>query len=477
MKKLFTILVAVLLTAGVCAQAPQKMSYQAVIRNSSNALITSTSVGMRISILQGSASGLEVYKEIYNPNPQTNANGLVTIEIGTGIPVTGTFAAINWANGPFFIKTETDPLGGTTYNIVGTSELLSVPYALFSASGIGLTGATGATGLTGATGATGLTGATGATGLTGATGATGLTGATGVTGLTGATGATGLTGATGATGLTGATGATGLTGATGATGLTGATGTTGLTGATGTTGLTGATGATGLTGATGTTGLTGATGTTGLTGATGTTGLTGATGTTGLTGATGATGLTGVTGVTGFLSAGTSVGNTTYWDGSQWILNSNNIFNNGGNIGIGTNTPSYKLEINGNLKVKSYLSTYCGTDATGKLHLQLRDTLNSMRFGMGLIGSETGSGTGSNFFISTYSDAGNFQQLVFNIERNSGRIGIGTYQPKSRLHVTGGDVYISDIASGVIIKSPDGNCWRVTIDNSGNLIRTAITCP
>ena len=70
------------------AQSPQKMSYQAVIRDNDNALVKSHAVGMRVSILLGSETGTEVYKEIYNPNPQTNANGLVTIEIGGGIPLT-----------------------------------------------------------------------------------------------------------------------------------------------------------------------------------------------------------------------------------------------------------------------------------------------------------------------------------------------------------------------------------------------------
>jgi hypothetical protein len=132
MKKIYSILAGLLLTASVFAQAPQKMSYQAVIRNSSNALITSTPVGMQISILQGSSNGTAVYVETQTPS--TNANGLVSLEIGTGTIVTGTFAGINWAAGPYFIKTETDPTGGTAYTIAGTNELMSVPYALFSAA-------------------------------------------------------------------------------------------------------------------------------------------------------------------------------------------------------------------------------------------------------------------------------------------------------------------------------------------------------
>jgi hypothetical protein len=134
MKKIYSIVAGLLLTASVFAQAPQKMSYQAVIRNSSNALITSTQVGMQISILQGSSTGTPVYVETQTPS--TNANGLVSLEIGTGTVITGTFANINWAAGSYFIKTETDPTGGTAYTIVGTSQLLSVPYSLYSANGI-----------------------------------------------------------------------------------------------------------------------------------------------------------------------------------------------------------------------------------------------------------------------------------------------------------------------------------------------------
>lgn len=132
MKKFISVLAAVLIAACAYSQAPQKMSYQAVIRDQTNALIIEHGVGMRVSILQGSENGVEVYKEIYYPNPETNINGLVTIEIGAGLPLLGTFASINWAAGPYFIKTETDPTGGTNYSIIGTSQLLSVPYALFS---------------------------------------------------------------------------------------------------------------------------------------------------------------------------------------------------------------------------------------------------------------------------------------------------------------------------------------------------------
>ena len=172
MKKIYSIVTGILLTASVWSQAPQKMSYQAVIRNSSNALVTSTAVGIKISVLQVVASGTAVYVETQNST--TNANGLVSLEIGTGTAVKGTFAGINWANGPYFIKTETDPTGGTNYTIQGTSELLSVPYALFSAnSSPGPKGDKGETGVQGIQGIQGVTGTPGSKGDKGETGATG----------------------------------------------------------------------------------------------------------------------------------------------------------------------------------------------------------------------------------------------------------------------------------------------------------------
>ena len=132
MKKIFTLTMMIMAVLTVFAQSPQKMSYQCVVRNTTGGLVTNHAIGMKMSILQGSASGTVVYSETYSPLPQTNANGLVTVEIGSGSPLTGTFSAINWAVGPYYLKTETDPTGGTNYTITGTSQLLSVPYALYA---------------------------------------------------------------------------------------------------------------------------------------------------------------------------------------------------------------------------------------------------------------------------------------------------------------------------------------------------------
>ncbi len=179
MKRIFTIIIG--LTIGsMFAQAPQKMSYQAVIRDANNNLIKSQQVGMKISILQGSATGALVYFETQKPT--TNVNGLVTLEIGSG---TG-LSTINWGNGPYFIKTETDPLGGANYTIIGTSQLMSVPYALFSANST--PGPQGPVGNTGPTGPQGPKGNTGATGLQGPIGNTGPAGPQGPQGIKGQAG-------------------------------------------------------------------------------------------------------------------------------------------------------------------------------------------------------------------------------------------------------------------------------------------------
>ncbi|KAA2221398.1 beta strand repeat-containing protein [Chryseobacterium sediminis] len=114
------------------SQAPEKMSYQAVMRNGSGQLLVNQGIAVKVSILQGSPAGAAVYSERLTGN--TNAYGLISLEIGTGTVLTGTFATIDWPTGSYYLKTETDPAGGTSYTIVGTSQLLSVPYAMYAKS-------------------------------------------------------------------------------------------------------------------------------------------------------------------------------------------------------------------------------------------------------------------------------------------------------------------------------------------------------
>jgi uncharacterized protein (TIGR02145 family) len=130
MRNLLTLLCISFIAISALAQSPPKFSYQSVIRNAGNQLVANQTVGIKISILQGTATGSAVYAETHSP--LTNANGLATLEIGGGTVLSGNFATISWANGPFFVKTETDLNGGNNYTISNTSQLLSVPYALYS---------------------------------------------------------------------------------------------------------------------------------------------------------------------------------------------------------------------------------------------------------------------------------------------------------------------------------------------------------
>ncbi|MGB1307399.1 MAG: DUF1566 domain-containing protein [Oceanihabitans sp.] len=111
------------------SQAPEQISYQSIIRDASGDLVQNQNVGIQISILQGSDTGTLVYVETHMVT--TNENGLATLSIGTGT-TSGDLATINWETGPYYIKSETDPQGGTNYTIAGTSQLLSVPYALYA---------------------------------------------------------------------------------------------------------------------------------------------------------------------------------------------------------------------------------------------------------------------------------------------------------------------------------------------------------
>ncbi|WMN11416.1 hypothetical protein QYS49_38290 [Marivirga salinae] len=128
MKNILVLVVVLLITEMAMGQAPEKFSFQAVIRNAENEIVKDQSVGIQISIIRASVSGPAVYVESHQLS--TNGNGLVSVKIGEGNIISGTFSNIDWGAGPFFIKTETDPEGGENYTIEGISELLSVPFAL-----------------------------------------------------------------------------------------------------------------------------------------------------------------------------------------------------------------------------------------------------------------------------------------------------------------------------------------------------------
>ena len=130
MKKISLIFLFLMMLCGIMAQSPEQFSYQAMVRNTNNTLVAGTQVGVRVSVLQGTAAGAPVYVETHAVT--TNTNGLMTLAIGDGTIQNGMFSDIDWADGPYFLKTEIDPDGGSNYTITSTQQLLSVPYALYA---------------------------------------------------------------------------------------------------------------------------------------------------------------------------------------------------------------------------------------------------------------------------------------------------------------------------------------------------------
>jgi len=129
MKKLILSLVAIAtISLSSFGQAPEAFKYQAVVRDAGNTILNNQAVGMRMTIQQGSIGGTTVYQETFAPT--TNAYGLVNLEIGSGTVVSGDFTTIDWSVGSYFIETAVDVTGGSSYAVMGTSQLMSVPYAL-----------------------------------------------------------------------------------------------------------------------------------------------------------------------------------------------------------------------------------------------------------------------------------------------------------------------------------------------------------
>jgi hypothetical protein len=129
MKRIFTLLALAAFALTIFAQSPDLMTYQAVLRDAENHLLTNQAVAVQISVIQGAPNNAAVYMEVHSLS--TNANGLVSLMIGDGISGDD-FSLIDWSTGPFFLKTETDPDGGSNYTITTTSQLLSVPYAKYA---------------------------------------------------------------------------------------------------------------------------------------------------------------------------------------------------------------------------------------------------------------------------------------------------------------------------------------------------------
>ena len=462
---------------------PQGVNYQAVARNASGAELANAPLTVRIGIYTDQAATVQVYEETHTVT--TNAFGLFNVTIGQGTQTSvNAFNTISWANSAHYLKVELN--SGSGFTDMGTTQLMSVPYALYAGSSAGgPTGPAGPTGLTGpagpsgpsgdpgligpqgpagpsgpsgdpgVAGPTGPSGDPGPTGLTGPAGHSGPRGDPGPTGLTGPAGPSGpsgdpgpagpqgAAGANGATGATGATGPQGIQGPTGLQGLQGVQGPTGLQGVQGPTGPQGTAGAQGPTGAQGIQGPTGPQGAVGANGPTGPSGANGAAGPTGPSGANGAAGPTGATGATGPLVAGTT-GQTLYHNGTTWAATNNLFHSASNNVGIGTTTPAYKLHVLG------LPGTGMALDATGTSSVSYA-MLDFITKGNGALPVNNAGSNGwswmsySNAFGTTalqndlrlWYFAGTGATDVMFFESTNGRVGMGTITPQDHLHVDG----------------------------------------
>lgn len=337
MKTIFSITFFMIVLFASAQNTPQKLSYQAVARNTAGVTINNQSVGVKAEIVDADQTTV-LYAETHTAT--TNQFGLFTLQIGGGTVSSGTFSSINWGSGNKFIRTSVDLTGGTNYQLMGMSQLLSVPYALYAAK-------------------------------------TNLVAGNAISITNGNTIAANYTAGT------------------------------------------------------------------------------------------------------GINISGSTISATT---GSQWTGDTYGIYyqNSNGGIGVGGNTES------GSSLTSTQTSVF-GTGAAAAFkganawQTAVRfDNSNSGKvYALNVAGlSNTAQPTGS---FSLYNSTAN--NFVWNTDgTNNSYLAIGSNSniastPKSRLHVFNGDVNIEQIGSGIILKSPNGSCWRITIDNTGNLVRTAITCP
>lgn len=400
MRKLLTSVFLLISIQLVQAQAPQALNYQAVARTADGVIIPTQNISVRFSILDGSVSGTTLYSETHQTT--TNSYGLFTLSIGKGTPVTSTFSNIDWASGTDkFLKVEIAPGGGLNYQLQGTTQLLSVPYALYSEK----------TRLIAGNNTINITNGNTITGNYQAANNTILINGNTIAGNYQAANNTIL--------LNGNTIAGNYQPGVGID----------------------------------------------------------------ITGNTISHNLVAGTGIN---ISGNVITNTAT---NPWLSHANGIYypatGSVGNVGVRTTPITNTAFIsNGNVPgvFEGNAAIFTSSSVWHTSVVMLDSSVgpdNRYTFSLGGSGN-TAVGPG-NWGIYNH----NIPKFALLIDRFTNNIGIGmnnignnnVEQPKSKLHIFNGDVNIDQIGSGIILKSPNGQCWRVTIDNTGNLVRTAITCP
>jgi len=327
MKQIIFSLSAILFTISIFAQAPQAINYQGVARNLAGNPLPNQNIGLQIAILQGSSSGIEVYKETHNTT--TTELGLFSLQVGKGSVLIGNFELIDWSSEKYYLQIELDENGGENYTLIGSNELLSVPYALYAENS----------------------------------------------------------------------------------------------------------------------------------------------------------------------------GNST----SKWTSNSKGIHYENGSVGIGTVDPNYPLDIirnidsgnrtllnieNQNTSSRSSAALEVKSGSTERYtvlrmhgddysyswwakHGQLKTTGDGI-----IIEATKPNKSGGDIIFVNGSTGGNANIKTVNMKINGeGNVGIGTENPSEKLQIKSGDIYLEDINSGIILKSADGNCWRMKVSNLGQPEFNSVSCP
>jgi hypothetical protein len=478
MKNLFVLVILIMTTLSTFAQSPQNINYQAVVRNNAGDVIKNQSVRFKLSVTEG-VNGVTTYSETHSAT--TNSLGLVNLTIGTGTVVTGTFAAINWANGVKFLKVEVDAAGGTNYTLMGSQQFASVPYALHAQS------ATNAWSLNGNNVAS-----NNSLGTTNAQDLRLITNNT-VSAVLKSNGQFGL-------GTTTPTGWLTIEKTADGSNFDDDRNFIILRDKSSTLGSTAVMRI--------------------YSGQSGTFTALNHHASSYFLNDFADYGQLWASGKGLILRAGSNSGSADngairFMTGFRPDGGSNErmIVSPNGNIGIGTSIPISKLSIEGNESGDVPSGT---PDPRRYMYFKNASSdLGSVVYASleaGPSGNQTSfSHHSSTYFLSSLADHGQVMStgkgLVLrafpknnngtdgvikfmtgvtpdgssSIERMritvTGNIGIGTDVPKAKLEVKDGDVYVNDPTKGIILKSPNGSCWRVTIDNTGNFVRTAITCP